>query len=504
MNRKHTKGWMKHGDFIIIDIILLQLCYVLAYILTHGISNPYAGETFQELALLMSAGQLLVILFSSHYRSILGRKSINELISIIIYSVEILAITLVFLFTIKKSSDYSRLQVFITLSSFIILDFVAKQLNKVRILRSLRRESNQRQLVLVTSRRYVEEAVRKLNESVTKNIHIKAVVLMDGFDARKELGKTGKTGRLPEDEKYTFRGVDRDCLVMPLSKDALTWISHEWVDGVFVLQPADQMFPQELMDGLIKMGITMYYSITALDDSRWPAVDLQKLGGYKVLTSSVKFISTGWLVLKRGIDIVGGLVGCIFTLLLTIFIGPMIYFKSPGPIFFKQERIGRNGKPFKIYKFRSMYMDAEERKAALMEQNKMQGLMFKMDDDPRIIGSEKKDKNGKPKGIGNFIRKTSIDEFPQFLNVLIGNMSLVGWRPCTMNEWKEYGLEHRSRAGMKPGITGMWQVSGRSEITDFDEVVKLDQEYIENWSLLLDIKILFKTVGVVLLGKGAE
>ena len=99
---------------------------------------------------------------------------------------------------------------------------------------------------------------------------------------------------------------------------------------------------------------------------------------------------------------------------------------------------------------------------------------------------------------------TSVDEFPQFLNVLIGNMSLVGWRPCTKNEWEQYNLEHRIRAGMKPGITGMWQVSGRSEITDFDEVVKLDQEYIENWSLFLDIRILFKTIGVVLKGKGAE
>jgi lipopolysaccharide/colanic/teichoic acid biosynthesis glycosyltransferase len=151
-----------------------------------------------------------------------------------------------------------------------------------------------------------------------------------------------------------------------------------------------------------------------------------------------------------------------------------------------------------------MYLDAEERKAELMKQNKMQGLMFKMDDDPRIIGSEKKGKDGKPKGIGNFIRRTSIDEFPQFFNVLIGNMSLVGWRPCTLNEWKEYNLEHRSRAGMKPGITGMWQVSGRSEITDFDEVVKLDQEYIENWSLLLDFKILLKTVAVVAKREGAE
>ncbi len=504
MNRKHVKGWMKHGDFIIIDILLLQFCYVLTFWLIHGLHNPYENDAFQELAIIMSVSQLLVILFSSHYRSILRRNRISELIAIIVYSVEILAIALIFLFAVKKSSEYSRLQIFVTLGVFIVFDFVFKQLNKIRILKHLERENNQRQLVLVTSRKYVEEAVRKLHDTVTKNIHIKAVVLMDYADAHGELSKTGKTKMLFDSEKNIFKGLDPECKIMPLSQDALAWISHEWVEGVFVLQPVDQVFPQALMDGILKMGITMYYSMSALDDDRWPVTDIQKLGGYKVLTSSTKFISAGWLVLKRIIDILGGFFGCIFTLLLTIIIGPMIYFKDPGPIFFKQQRIGRNGKPFTIYKFRSMYMDAEERKASLMDQNKMSGLMFKMDDDPRIIGSEKKGKDGKPKGIGNFIRKKSLDEFPQFYNVLLGSMSLVGWRPCTKNEWEQYNLEHRSRAGMKPGITGMWQVSGRSEITDFDEVVRLDQEYIENWSLLLDLKILFKTIGVVLKGKGAE
>lgn len=120
--------------------------------------------------------------------------------------------------------------------------------------------------------------------------------------------------------------------------------------------------------------------------------------------------------------------------------------------------------------------------------------MFKMDYDPRIIGSEKKDKNGNPKGIGNFIRKTSLDEFPQFWNVLKGDMSLVGTRPPTVDEWEKYELHHRSRMSTKPGITGMWQVSGRSDIIDFEEVVRLDTEYIEHWTIGLDIKILIKTV----------
>ena len=135
----------------------------------------------------------------------------------------------------------------------------------------------------------------------------------------------------------------------------------------------------------------------------------------------------------------------LLTGIIFIFVAPIIYIKSPGPIFFKQVRIGKNGKKFNIYKFRSMYMDAEERKKELMAQNDIKdGMMFKMDNDPRII-----------KGIGNFIRDYSLDEFPQFWNVLIGDMSLVGTRPPTVDEWEKYEMHHRSRLAFKPGLTGM-------------------------------------------------
>ncbi|MBO5561173.1 MAG: sugar transferase, partial [Firmicutes bacterium] len=170
------------------------------------------------------------------------------------------------------------------------------------------------------------------------------------------------------------------------------------------------------------------------------------------------------------------------------------YIASPGPIFFSQQRVGKNGKLFKIYKFRSMYMDAEERKKELMEQNKVKdGMMFKMDKDPRII-----------KGIGHVIRDLSIDEFPQFWNVLKGDMSLVGTRPPTLDEWEKYELHHRKRLAIKPGLTGMWQVSGRSNITDFEEIVKLDTQYIEEWSISLDIIIILKTILVVLKKEGSQ
>ncbi|MFQ9650193.1 MAG: sugar transferase [Enterocloster sp.] len=147
---------------------------------------------------------------------------------------------------------------------------------------------------------------------------------------------------------------------------------------------------------------------------------------------------------------------------------------------------------FIFYKFRSMYQDAEERKKELMASNEVKGLMFKMENDPRITR------------VGQFIRKTSIDELPQFWNVLKGDMSLVGTRPPTVDEFEHYESKHGCHLSMTPGMTGLWQISGRSDIKDFDEVVKLDLQYIENWSILLDIKIILLTVGVVFRGKGSR
>ena len=139
-----------------------------------------------------------------------------------------------------------------------------------------------------------------------------------------------------------------------------------------------------------------------------------------------------------------------------------------------------------------MYVDAEARKKELMARNEIQGLMFKMENDPRVTR------------VGAFIRKTSIDELPQFWNVLKGDMSLVGTRPPTVDEYQQYSYYQKRRISFRPGITGLWQISGRSDIKDFDEVVKLDLEYIDNWSLMLDFKIIFKTIGVVLGRNGAK
>jgi len=231
---------------------------------------------------------------------------------------------------------------------------------------------------------------------------------------------------------------------------------------------------------------------------------VEKIAGMPVITNSINIASPLQLMLKRLLDIFGGIVLSIVAVLAIIIIGPIIKIKSPGPILYTQERVGQNGRRFKMFKIRSMYMDADARKQELMKQNRVSsGMMFKLDFDPRIIGNEQLPDGTRKTGIGEFIRRTSIDELPQGFNVLLNQMSLVGTRPPTVDEWEKYELHHRARLATKPGITGMWQVSGRSEITDFEEITRLDTEYIENWSIGLDIRILVKTVGTVLAHRGA-
>ncbi len=211
-----------------------------------------------------------------------------------------------------------------------------------------------------------------------------------------------------------------------------------------------------------------------------------------MVTFARNIFSARQVVAKRTLDIAGSLVGMILLGIVTIFVAPAIKLDSPGPVFFGQTRIGKNGRKFTFYKFRSMYRDAEQRKKELMMKNEVKGLMFKMEDDPRITK------------VGKFLRNTSIDELPQFWNVLRGDMSLVGTRPPTIDEYERYEAKHKCRLSMTPGLTGLWQISGRSDIKDFDEVVKLDMEYIDNWSILKDIKILILTVKVVLTGRGSR
>ena len=172
--------------------------------------------------------------------------------------------------------------------------------------------------------------------------------------------------------------------------DAAEYVCREWFDEVLIVLPEGREIPQKVFDAFAEMGITIHVKIADVNEMQGKNQTVERMGNYTVVTTCINMASAGQLVLKRIMDICGGLAGCILTGIIFLFVAPAIYIKSPGPIFFSQYRVGKNGRKFKIYKFRSMYMDAEERKKELMKQNRVSdGLMFKMENDPRVIGSEK-------------------------------------------------------------------------------------------------------------------
>ena len=482
MHRRGDDNALRHLDFHCIDLLVMQLgCMLFFWSTQHG-GLIYLDPDYRMLSITLLVGQFSLGLFSDCNHGILTRDTYDEFFSLLLYTFELFLVCGLFLLLARVRVRLSDLLV--ALLFFFDLSFFSRQLNK-HLHRLYDRE--RRKVVVVTSSDQVRRALRRINSSKS-NVDYEVIAVCVTDDC--------SLSRFDDLDFPVYRTDDPDVTEK---------VTRMWIDDAFFLATERTGYLSTMMEDFMAMGITVHYSLSVLNDFASASTDVQSLGDYKVITNSAHFISYRAEFAKRALDICGGLVGVLGTAVLFLFVAPAIYIKSPGPIFFKQKRVGMNGKLFDMYKFRSMYMDAEKRKAELMAKNKVQdGMMFKMDDDPRIIGSERKGKDGKPKGIGNFIRNTSIDEFPQFFNVLKGDMSLVGTRPPTVDEWNKYALHHRARMAVKPGITGMWQISGRSEITDFEEVVQLDRKYLENWSVMLDIRILLRTVMVVLRGEGAS
>ena len=269
-------------------------------------------------------------------------------------------------------------------------------------------------------------------------------------------------------------------------------IHDHGIDQVYIMQRrSNQVEIQPFLNMCMEMGVTVRIIMNAFRAGAAQTY-VSSVGTYPILTYHTVSLNASERLIKRIIDIAGSFVGLVLVSPIMLITALVIKLDSPGSIIFKQKRVGQNGRHFYMYKFRSMCVDAETKKSQLMERNEMGSqCMFKMQDDPRITR------------IGKFIRKTSIDELPQFFNVLCGDMSLVGTRPPTLDEVELYERSHWRRMSIKPGITGMWQVSGRSSITDFDEIVELDTQYIDRWNVLLDIQILMKTVLQVFRRNGA-
>jgi exopolysaccharide biosynthesis polyprenyl glycosylphosphotransferase len=274
-------------------------------------------------------------------------------------------------------------------------------------------------------------------------------------------------------------------------KDLRTIVERCVIDEViFCLPPSDLISCEQQIAWCEEVGITVHLKIDFIQ-TLFARTFPSDLDGTPILTVCPIPHDPLRLLIKRGIDITVSTAVLIVLSPLLLLIALAVYLGSPGPAIFKQERLGLNGRVFNLFKFRSMHVDAERQRVALERLNKQSGPVFKLDRDPRVTA------------LGRWLRKFSLDELPQLLNVLQGDMSLVGPRPPLANEVDQYQRWQRRRLSMKPGITCLWQVSGRNRIT-FVNWMKLDLEYIDNWSLLLDLKILLRTIPAVLLAKGVK
>ena len=498
MYKKNESAGYKHFDFLFLDWICFLFSFVvslcirfhrnafLALVKSEDWSDPY-----MRIVVMITCLHVVIALMLEPYKEILKRDAAAEGKEVFKQNVCMLIGVITFLFAEQSSVAYSRLVMFGWIVGNTLLMYLYHYVYKKYLQRSINRREKQDNLLLIAPYDQVNVVLQQFYSSEISTLKIVGIVLANS-KAELEAANTQELFDSVLEGAWQGSTIQNIPIVGNLN-NPFEYARTHVVDEALICM--DGELAEQLAEMYTDMGIVAHVSIRNL--VRLPKAVIGEVNGMPVITSVSNVVTERQIVVKRLIDICCGLLGSIVTVVAAILLIISMMIADPGPIFFRQERVGRNGRKFKIWKFRTMYTDAEARKAELMAQNKMSGLMFKMDDDPRIIGY------GKKFSLGEFLRKTSIDELPQSFNILAGSMSVVGTRPPTVKEYEQYDLHHKGRLSMKPGLTGMWQVSGRSDITDFEEVVRLDKEYIDNFSLLMDLRIMLKTVKVVLGKEGS-
>lgn len=451
----------------IVDLFSLFFCYTLGsylYLVVISKNQSFFDENYVHMLIYFFVSFIIAQFFTlSKNKLFLSRNRTQEMFNIIKNATTITVVISVLIFLMKNSLYMSRGVLLLTMILFTLVSYPIRICLKKNYKNVF---TNGRSKMLIISNHKIIEDNSVFNEIESGlNTKIKGLVIVDE-------DMTGSK----------IRGYDVLCSYQNL----LSFAQIKTIDEVLLILDNETLESMSfIIDTLQSMGIIVHLGIDSLATDNRCNKTIDYIGNYPVLTYIDVIPHEESLILKRIIDIIGGSIGMILVVISSCVLGPIIKIESQGPVFFTQDRVGKNGRNFKIYKFRSMGVDAEQKKASLLDQNEVDGHMFKMTNDPRVTK------------VGKFIRATSLDEIPQFINVLKGDMSLVGTRPPTVDEFNNYEAHHKRRLSMKPGITGMWQVSGRSDIMDFEEVVRLDNEYINNYTLALDIKILFKTILVV-------
>lgn len=468
------KQKLQNSLLIIVDAICLVAAFLFASVVRlefrPDMMNPTMNEVIANLWLVMVTYFCVYVFFNAN-QDFGRRDGYEEFVYIVKVSAFVAGVIALVFFAAHK------------------LEFLTRTVWAVTVLSNL--------VFMCLGHFLVKKIVKKRREMGEKQ-HMYLVTTLDRV---KHILSQLESGEELEGCSLRIAIVDQDLRGAKISgypvvatlEDLMEDPQREVVDVAYINVPYDTgKSLEEYIDGFEEMGIPVQLNINMLEGKEGYSRRIDMLGDMPVVSFAPRFFDYNKLLMKRVIDVIGALVGLALTVVVGLFVVPAIKLESPGPAVFRQKRVGKNGRYFYIYKFRSMYKDAEQRKAELMEKNEMKGQMFKMTDDPRVTR------------VGKFIRSTSIDELPQFWNILKGEMSLVGTRPPTVEEFKHYEPRHKRRLSMKPGLTGLWQVSGRSDIEDFEEVVRLDVEYIDNWNLQLDAKILLKTVVVIFKKVGAK
>lgn len=473
MNNIYRKSnVIKTYGLAMIELVSVALAYLAALLLRFG--NFFVDdhqEMYFAYGIFLMVLTLLYSVMTDWNRDFFERGYFKELVADGKYNIILALLSSTFLVFTKNAVIFARLVMIYFACFNLLLTYVFHICFKEYMLKRYKRSVNSDKLMVITDAKDAERIVTQILERPHWNYELTSVAIMDENMVGQEICGIPVI-------------ADRETLIETATQNIL--------DRVFISLPRTELeIVKEMIMEFEAMGILCHYSIE-IDELNLEGKEAGNFAGFSVISFSLQNMDYRRLMIKRFMDIVGSIVGLLITALIFPFVALAIKIESKGPVIFRQERIGKNGRRFQMYKFRSMYQDAEQRLAELQEQNEVQGLMFKLENDPRITK------------VGKFIRKTSIDELPQFWNVLKGDMSLVGTRPPTNNEFERYNSYYRRRLCITPGLTGMWQVNGRSDITDFEEVVKLDLKYIDQWSLWLDCKLLLQTFGVVLFGRGSK
>lgn len=345
MYKKSPQGWLKHWDFILLDIFCLQLAFVVAYLVRQGLENPYSDQIYRTVAFVFMLCQIVVMFLGQSYQDILKRGYYIEFTKTAKHVLMVMLLSVLYLFATQQAVSYSRLTLFYTAFLYLCFDYVGRVWHKENVLKKNATKKKEKSMVVVVSLAEAKETIEKILSGPIQNFSINGLALIDDNPGVKEIAGIPVVGNMDTISEY---------------------LCHEWVDEVFVKISETEPYPQKLIDEIITMGLTVHLSLGEMEKSLSGKNFIEKIGGYSVITSSINTASPKQLLYKRLMDIAGGIVGCLLTVILIIVIGPMIYIKSPGPIFFSQVRIGKNGKKFKIYKFRSMYMDAEGKNVSVL------------------------------------------------------------------------------------------------------------------------------------------